>query len=174
MNDAEREFFVTGAKTYLDVNDAMAEFHRQVQHQCTDVLATRLRDLNRACQMDWTSVDLKDYQWREGHHIGKQLSIDGFGGLYFCLELYRKNGSTGYGALTYLWRRRATLAPTIWAILKEAPSDTRWCDGSNLFFWQELAENRLPRFKSYLSKAIDEWVGFMEEVGGLKKHLPQA
>jgi hypothetical protein len=173
MNDPEREFFLTGAKSYLDVSDAMSEFRRQVQQQCTEVITARLQDINQASQMDWTADDLKDYQWTEGHDIGKQLPVDGFGGLYFCLELYREASGVCYGALIYLWRRRANLAPTLWAILEEHPSDTRWCDGNSLIFWQELAEDQLTDFQTYLNKAVDEFLAFVEAVGGLKKYASE-
>jgi hypothetical protein len=51
-SDKEREFFVIGAKTYLAVDDAMAQFRRIVQDQCTTLVSTRLDEINRACEMD--------------------------------------------------------------------------------------------------------------------------
>ena len=34
----ENEFFLAGATTYLDVQNAITEFSRQVQDRCRDVL----------------------------------------------------------------------------------------------------------------------------------------
>ena len=52
-SDKEREFFVIGAKTYLAVDDAMAQFRRIVQDQCTTLVSTRLDEINRACETAW-------------------------------------------------------------------------------------------------------------------------
>jgi hypothetical protein len=170
----EMEFFVTGAMTYLDVDDAMAQFRRRVQDQCTVLVSRRLVDINHASNMSWTRDDLKDYKWREGDyfHVGTQLTVENLGGLYFCLELYREHQSSVCGALVYLYRKRANLASLLWGQLPEGASDTAYRDGNNLFFERLLTKDELPNFPDHLNQQIDHFIAFMEGCGGLTKYLP--
>src|ERR1700730_11151695 len=58
-SDDENEFFLTGAKTYLDVEDAVEEFRRQVQERCGEVVESRLTDICHACDQEWVAEQLK-------------------------------------------------------------------------------------------------------------------
>lgn len=172
MNDVEGEFFLAGARTYLDVNDAMAEFRRYVQRLCAKAVTSRMRDVNRASQMNWTTADLKDYLWTDGYHIGKQLAVNGLGGLYFCLELSRSDGGVCYASVVYFYRERGSFASELWEIIDDNPSDIQYCEGNNLVFTHKLTDDQLPDFQTWLDRTIDEFVAFIEAAGGLKKHLP--
>jgi hypothetical protein len=174
-SNKEGEFFVRGAKTYLDVDDAMAEFRRQVQDQCTKVVSGRLDEIMRAAEMDWTPNHLKDYNERSPDrlYLGKQVWVENFGGLYFCLTLSRENDRAVYGALVYLYRQRKSLAVHLWASLSRVASATAYVRGNNLFFLRHLSEEKLQDFREYLNLAIDDFVAFIRDSGGLKRHLVQ-
>ncbi len=174
-SDKATEFFVTGTKTYLDVDDAMAEFRRLVRDQCRVVASKRLDEINRACEMKWTVNDLKDYSWRQTDcfHVGKQIAVENLGGLYFCLELNREDDATICGALVYLWRQRAALAGDLWDRLSNAASDTAYPEGNNLVFERLLSESDGPNFREHLNRAIDDFIAFVSGGGGLKKYLVQ-
>ena len=120
-------------------------------------------------------VDLRDYTWRPSDcfHVGKQVTLENFGGLYLCLELYRENDTPVYGALVYLWRRRANLAVDMWDRLNAAASNTAYCEGNDLFFERLLSEDEIPDFLDHLNRALDDFIAFIGGCGGLRKFLPQ-
>src|SRR5580704_12893500 len=126
--DQEKEFFVTGARTYLDVDAAMTEFRRQVQDQCKRVVSKRLDAINRAAVMDWTPNDLKDYREADlaGVHIGKQLRVEGFGLVYFYLTLSRENNHQSYASSVCLYRQHSRIAVDLWAHLDGASQSAEW------------------------------------------------
>jgi hypothetical protein len=177
-SDTVREFLVTGARTYLDVADAMAEFRRQVQDQCTTVVSRRLDEINRACEMDWTGNGFKDYIWPQSgcFHVGKKVLVKELGnqgGLYFCLELLRRGDSVVCAALVCLYRERGNLAVDLWARLRGAASDAAHSDGNNIFFTRRLSEDEIPAFQEYLNGAIDDFIAFIIASSGLKRYLVQ-
>lgn len=171
--DLERDFFVTGARTYLDVDDAMTEFRRFVRNHCRVVASKRLGEINRACEMEWTANDLKDYSWRQPDcfHVGKQIAVENLGGIYFCLEMYRENDSVASGTLVYLYRRRADLAIALWDRLDSTASDTAYCEGNSLIFKRLLSEDEIPDFPEHLNRTVDAFIAFIVSCGGLTKHL---
>ena len=173
-SDNEGEFLVAGAKTYLDVDDAMEQFRRLVQDHCTAMLSKRIDEVNRICKMDWTPNDLKDYKWRQpdSFHIGKHFAIENFGGLYICLELNREKDGMDYATVVYLWRQRRDLARDLWDRLHSAPSDGQYCEGNSLIFQRPLSEDKIPSFLEYLNLTLNDFIAFIEGSGGLKKYLP--
>jgi hypothetical protein len=174
LSDMEREFFVTGARSYADVDDAMAEFRRLVQQQCKTVVIARLDKVNQACGMHWTVNDLNDYSQKtdEHHFIGKQMEVKGLGGLYFCLRLPREDGSKPLYAHVFLYRTRKDLAIDLWGRAGESASVT-WKGRNNLGFGRPLPEDKIPHFEDYLNEAVTDFLAFINESGGLRKHLAQ-
>jgi hypothetical protein len=172
-SDPEHDFFLTGAELYLEIEEAVAEFRRQVQEKCRRVVEGRLDEIGQACQMEWTSNALSDYKygWPEGRHIGKQLSIKSFGNLYFCLDLYRENGSIVYLALVYLYRRNAGLAAGLWPLLGTSPAAGGYREGNNLYFGRWMTKDQVPDFEEFLNGAVDDFIAFISKGGGLKKHI---
>ena len=171
-SDKEREFFVTGTETYLDVDDAMAQFRRMVQDQCTTLVSRRLDEINRACEMDWTPNDLRDYTSRQSDHfnVGKQVAVENFGGLYFYLELRRGNDDLVYKTLVDLYRQRANLGAALWNC--GAASGTAHCKGNDLTFEQLVSKDKIPDFVEHLNQAIDDFIKLIGDCGGLRKYLP--
>jgi hypothetical protein len=171
--DKETDFFVTGAKTYLDVEAAMAEFRRQVQGHCMKVASDRLDEINKAAEMDWTRNDLKDYRGVELNrvYLGKQVQVEGFGTIYFYLTLSRADDHGTYAASVDLRRQRKGLADDLWVRLSRTSSDTAYIAGNNLVFTRPLAEDQLQQFREHLDQAIDDFVTFIRDSGGLKKYL---
>ena len=172
-SEAEREFFLTGAELYLEIEEAVAEFRRQVRGRSTRVVEGRLTEIGQACHMEWTANAFSDYKstWPGGRHIGKQLSIKGFGNLYFCLDLYRENGGIVYVALVYLYRRNANLAAGLWPLLGTSPAAGGYREGNNLYFGRWMAKDQVPDFEEYLNGAIDDFITFISKSGGLKKYI---
>jgi hypothetical protein len=176
---AKREFFLNGAKLYLEVRGALEEFRRQVRGKCTSVVQSRLRDIGGACEMDWNLQALTDYKWGpEGtQELGRKLAIEGlgknYGGLYFCLELDREDGGCACGAVVYLYRQNARLASDLWARLKESDSPVTggYREGPSLIFWRPILEDEIPEFEEHLNVAIDDFIAFISRWGGLKKHI---
>lgn len=77
----EGDFLIAGARTYLDVDEAMEEIRRQIQKQSRRVVAGRIADLARACGQEWSANDVRRYSEREtgifqlGHKLGvKELA----------------------------------------------------------------------------------------------------
>lgn len=176
---AEREFFLNGAKLYLEVKDALEEFRRQVQEKCANVVQPRICDIGGACEMDWSLQALTEYKWGpEGtQEFGRKLAIQGLGkndgGLYFCLELYREDGRCACGAVVYLYRQNAPLASDLWARLKESDSPVTggYREGHSLIFWRPILEDQIPEFERYLNETINDFIGFISRSGGLKKYI---
>jgi len=167
--DREREFLVTGVKTYLEADDAMTEFRRLVQHKCRTATNKRLSELNKACGTDWTANDLNDYfedEKGKHHHIGLQVKLKGLGGLYFCLRLSRVDESRPLAAFVFLYRLRTSLAADLW---KRASGSV---PGRNhLRFARPFPEVEILKFEGYLGKAIADFIAFINKSGGLKKYL---
>lgn len=172
-SEAEREFFLTGAKLYLEVEDSLAEFRREVQDKCARVVKLRLADIGQACQVDWTSEAIGDYRYRcpEGGDVGRQLAVQNLGRLYFCLALYREGGRVVYAAAVYLWRQNANLAGELWSRLEDSPAAGGYREGNSLLFEREIPENGIPEFETYLNGAIDDFISFISGSGGLKKYI---
>lgn len=160
--DKEREFLVTGAKKYLVVDEAMEQFRHRVQDQIATLVQRRLSEINKACEMDWTVDDIAGYKERysDNCNIGKQVAVDGFGGLYFYLKLCRDK----YEVYVNLYRRRADLAGDLW--------QRAACSTNNINFIRVVPEDGIPEFGERLTEAIDDFVKFIGDAGGLKKYLP--
>ena len=173
-SDREREFFVTGVKTYFEVDDAMAEFRRLVQQQCKTVVISRLAEVNQACGMHWTVNDLNDYLERTGehHYIGKKIEVKGLGGLYFCLRLSREDEGKPFYAYVFLYRTRRDLATGLWD-RSGAITSVPWKGRNNIGFGGPLPEDKIPDFEDYLDQAVTGFLAFINESGGLRKHLAQ-
>jgi hypothetical protein len=160
--DKEREFLVAGAKTYLAVDDAMTQFRNQVQEQIATLVSGRLSEINKACEMDWTVNDIKDYSPRSGdpYNVGKQIAVDGLGGLCFYLKLWREK----YEVYVDLYRRRIDLAADLW---KRDANRT-----NDVYFRRAVPQDGVPEFGERLSEAIDDFIKFIGDAGGLKRCLP--
>jgi hypothetical protein len=173
-SDREREFFVTGVKKYFEVDDAMAEFRRLVQQQCKTVVISRLAEVNQACDMRWTVDDLNDYSEKTDQHrfIGKQVEVKGLGGLYFCLRLSREDDSEPFYAHVFLYRIRRNLATGLWDRSGTNASVT-WKGRNNIGFGRRLPEDKIPHFEDYLNGAVTDFLAFINESGGIRKHLAQ-
>jgi hypothetical protein len=166
--DGERGFFVTGVNTYLEVDDAMSEFRRLVQHKCRTAASQRLDELNQACGMHWTVNDLNDYfeANTNNHHIGKQVELKGLGGLYFCLRLSRIDKSRPLAAFVFLYRLRRDLAADLWG---QASGSV--LGKNHLNFAQPFPEDKVLDFEGYLDRAVTDFLAFIKGSGGLQKYL---
>jgi hypothetical protein len=176
LSDREKEFFVTGVKTYVDVDDAMTEFRRLVQHQCRIVVSRGLDGVNQACGMHWTAKNLKDYSQKtnDNHYLGNQLEVKGLGGLYFCLRLYRKEDSKLFVASVFLYRLRVSLADDLWGCSNAVHSDISYTrTNNNLIFERRFLEDNIADFGEYLGQAITDFNAFISKSGGLEKYLVQ-
>jgi hypothetical protein len=174
-SDQEKDFFVTGAKTYLDVDAAMVEFRRQVQDLCMNVAIDRLHEINRASGMDWTRNDLKDYRETDLNcvYLGKQVQVEDFGTLFFYLTLSRERDRGPYAASVCLYRQSSKLAVNLWARLSGISSDTADSKGNSLVFTRRIPENELHQFREHLAQAVDDFVTFVSASGGLAKRRAQ-
>jgi hypothetical protein len=169
--DTERDFFVTGVKTYVDVDDAMTEFRRVVQHKCWTIVSRRLGEINEACGMRLTSTDLQDYEQKtDYHYIGKMVEVKGLGGLYFCLRLSRGDDSKRFDAYVFLYRARRDRATGLWDRSDSNPSVT-YKGRNNLGLGRSIPKDKIPDFEGYLDGAITDFIAFIIESGGLKKYL---
>jgi hypothetical protein len=170
--DGEREFFVTGVRTYLEADDAMTEFRRLVQHKCRTVASRRLDELNQACGMHWTVKELDDYFEKndKNHYLGKRIEAKGFGGVYFCLRLSREDASRPFDAFVYLYRIRKDLANGLWD-RPGAIAPVTYKSGHSLGFGRPLPEDKIPDFEDYLDQAVTLLTAFINESGGLQKYL---
>jgi hypothetical protein len=172
--DREREFFVTGVKTYVDVDDAITEFRRLVQHKCRTVVSRRLDEVNQACGIGWTADKLDDYSQKtdDHHYIGKRIEVKGLGGLYFCLRLSSEGNSRPFDAFVFLYRIRRDLATGLWD-RSGASASVTWKGRNNLGFGRPVPEDKIPHFEDYLDQAVTDFLAFINESGGLRKHLAQ-
>jgi hypothetical protein len=184
MNDDrsenQKEFFVTGVKSYLDVRDAMEEFCRQVRDQCATVVHRRLDEINLACKMGWTENNLSDYRYffppsyPDAAHLGKKISVGALGtegGLYFYLMFPRRRDNPVYEAQVNLYRGRQDVAVDLWASFTGTGSDTAFKTSNALIFKRALPEDKLADLVGYLTEATEDFIIFMSRVEGLKKYL---
>jgi len=124
-SEAGREFFLTGAKLYLDVEDALEEFRRRVQEKCARVVEARLREIGQKIGQQWSPEDIRAYQGRwseegqQGGLVGRQLIVQGFGHLYFYLSLCREDDRIAYHAGVSLWRQNSNAAGKLFPWLKK-------------------------------------------------------
>jgi hypothetical protein len=177
-SDREREFFVTGAETYLDADDAMAQFRHMVQDKIATLVSGRLEEINRACDMAWTTNDLKDYTSRQSDNflVGKQVTVESpsglyCGGLYFYLRIGREGGALAYTTMVDLYRLRANIAKDLWKC--GAASGTASWKGTDLWFQQKVpSSDETPDFPEHLNRALDDFIKFIGDCGGIRKHLP--
>lgn len=175
--DAEREFLITGARTYLDADDAMKEFRRQIQDQSSDVVCARLKELKQVCDGKWSQTEVRPYSARyaECFEVGHWLPMEELGkssgGLYFCLKLSRDPDPLH--AVAYLYRDGKRLATTLWGSFKQGAFPTSSMGTNNLSFARRLPEESIHELRNYLGEAITDLVAFIDGCGGLRKHLAQ-
>jgi len=171
----ERDFLIAGARTYLDVDEAMEEFRRQIQKQSRRVVAERIGDLTRVCGQEWSANDVRRYSEREtgvfqlGHKLGVKELGSNYGGLYFCLKLSRDENPSL--AVAFLYRERKTLAASLWDRFKEGEFENSSISDWNIFFARPLSEDNVPEFGRFLDEAIADLIAFIESGGGLRKYL---
>jgi hypothetical protein len=170
--NGEKDFFVMGVTTYPGVDDAMTEFRRLVEHKCWTVASRRLDELNQTCGMHWTVKHLNNYLQKtdEDHFIGKQMEVKGFGGIYFCLRISRKESNGPVGATVFLYRTRRDLAIDLWDRAGTSASVT-WKGRNNLGFSRPLPQDKIPDFEDYLDQAVTDFLAFINDGGGLHKYL---
>lgn len=171
-SNEERDFLITGARTYLDADDAMALFRRRIQAEITTLVDDRLGEISRACGREWSANDVKDYTERQtdAYFIGKRLDVKNQGAIYFYLEIRRESSALNYAAGASLYRPNQSLWPDLWERIKEEPAETAGCTGNSAFFHQKLAsEESVPDLVEPLALALDEFVAFMSECGGIPK-----
>lgn len=171
-SDEERDFFATGAGKYVDVDDAITEFRRLAQHKSRTVVSGRLDELNEACGMHWTIKELADYLEKtdDYHYLGNKIEVKGLGGLYFCLRLSREDGSRGLAAYVFLYRSRRNLAADLWD-RSGVGSSVTYKGRNNLGFGRPLTVDKIAELEERLDEAITDFIAFINESGGLKKHL---
>jgi hypothetical protein len=146
-----------------------------VQHKCWTVVSGRLGEINEACGVHLAPTDLHDYVQKmdEHHFIGKQAEAKGLGGWYFCLGLSREDASKRF-AYVFLYRKSRDLATDLWA-RSAASTLLTWKGRNNLGSARSLPEDGIPDFEGRLDEAITDFLAFINESGGLKKHLaPEA
>ena len=158
-SQAERDFLITGAKTYLDVDDAMEEFRRRIQEHSRSVVLERIGDLRRVCEQEWSTADVRRYSesgadvFQLGHKLGVKELGPTYGGLYFSLKLYRDGGRNHSLAVAFLYRERKVLAPSLWDCFKDGEFQNSSISDWNIFFARPLSEANIPEFGSYLDQA---------------------
>jgi hypothetical protein len=170
-SDRKREFLITGARTYVDVDDAMMEFRRLVQDQCRKVVSVRLDEVSRACGIDWKPNEIRNYIERTAYYFnfGKQLAVEKLGGLYFCLRLPREHDRGSFRASVFLYRQNQNLASELWGRLNST-SDNSYSGPNNLFFERRISGDNIPDFGEYLDQAITDFNAFINVTGGLKEY----
>jgi hypothetical protein len=173
--DGEKQFFVTGVKTYLEADDAMTEFRRLVQHKCRTATSKRLDELNQACGKHWTVKELGDYFEKndKNHYVGKRMEVKEFGGLYLCLRLSREDASRPFDAFVYLYRIRKDVANGLWEDRSGASAPVTYKSSHSLGFGRPLPEDKISDFGDYLDQAITDFLAFINDRGGLQKYLAQ-
>ncbi len=174
-SDKEREFFETGAKSYLDVDDAMAQWRRMVQDQVTTLINRRLEEINRACGTEWTPNELKDYTERQPdkYLAGKWITVENFGGVYFYLGLSRgERDSLTYEVFADLFRQRQNLAKALWN--GRSACHARESSKNTLGFLKTVPSGEISEFPKYLDMAIDAFIKCVGDRGGLKTRLRDA
>jgi hypothetical protein len=175
----ERDFLITGAKTYLDVDDAMEEFRRQIQEQSRGVVLGRIGDLKRVCEQEWSANDIRRYSesgagfFQLGHKLGVKELGSTYGGLFLCLKLSREGDRIRYLAVAFIYREKKSLAVSLWDRFREGAFENSSLSDWNIFFTRPLSEDDIPEFGKHLDQAIADLVAFIEESGGLLKHLGQ-
>ena len=176
-SQAERDFLITGARTYLDVDGAMEEFRRQIQGQSQRIILGRIGDLKRVCDQEWSANDVRRYSesgadfFQFGHKLGvKELGAT-YGGLYFCLKLLRDGNRNLSLAVAFLYHDRKDLAASLWQGFRKGAFENSSVSDWNIFFTRPLLEDSVPEFGEYLDQAVADLIAFIENTGGLRKHL---
>lgn len=171
-SEPEREFFLTGARTYLDAQDALTEFCRQVIERSTALVRKRLPNIIDACgsgffgePTDYTFFDEESGSQR----LGTKLEAKGRRcRLCFSLELRRDKDTVAYRALVHLWRGKVGIADNLWS-RRKAPLQ----NSKKLYFPSCLDESQIPDFNEHLDEAITDFTKFIKKAGGLEKHFPR-
>jgi len=170
-SELETEFFLTGARTYLDVQDALEEFEGQVTSRCSTVVKNRFQEIDDACGGGfWEINDLKDNIQSDGSsatrkRLGKQLPSGRRCSLYLSLELARAKEGVACRSLVHLRRDNSEIASDLWnrAALR---------DNNRIYFERPLAEDQIPDFDKHLNEAVSDFIAFVEKAGGLAKYFP--
>jgi hypothetical protein len=180
-SDEEKNFFVAAAETYLDVDSAMTEFQRQVQDECKEAIRDRLGEISQACGKDCRLEYFREY--RESGtgciYLGRQMHLDGFGGLYFYLKIFREltifreYDRTSYGAYISLYRQNKKHGKDLWDQISSTSPGRPYTKGNSLYVSRPIPKDQLLNFQDYLDDAISDFLAFITASGGLKKHLPQ-
>lgn len=172
----KRQFFLEGAQTYLDVLDAIAEFEGQVTERCKNAAMNRLAEIHRACGTGfWPGYRLRDYNQTSNSYrrLGVKLADRDDTRLCFCLEL-PLDKTPAYRALVFLWRAKMDAATDLWAARTPAiDAGIRLKGDHELRFGPGLSEAELPNFDAHLDEAIDAFIDFVQNAGGLEKHFPR-
>src|SRR4051812_48228468 len=174
--DPEREFILTGVKTYLDVWDTILEFRTRVQEDCNAAVGNRLHEINKAFKMNWTGSNLKDYLYHDSSHseaqIGKKILIKDLGstagGLYFALVLSRANDSITAEMRAFIYRDNEKAASDFWNSLSVCRSEIAYSRGKLEWGVRRcLADGSPLDFREHLTQAIDSFTACVNAAGGL-------
>lgn len=148
----------------------MAQFRHMGQDKIATSVSGRLEEINRACDMTWTTNDLKDYTSRQSDsfQVGKQVTVENgglyCGGLYFYLRMGREGGALVYTTVVDLYRLRASLAIYLWKC--GAASGTASCGTNDLWFQQRVpSADKTPDFLEHLNRALDDFIKFIGDCG---------
>ena len=174
-SEPQRQFFVVGVQTYLDVRDAITEFERQVKERCINVAQKRLAEIANASGTGfWQDLKPTDYEYttKSGRRIGAKLPDSGAARLRFCLELRRD--AVAPRALVFL-ARKGDVAAELWAkklAIDEQAGDLQ-CDDRHLYFGHDLSEEQIVQFDKYLNDSISQFIKFVQQAGPLTNYFSE-
>lgn len=175
-SNVELEFFVTGAKTYLDVKDAMDEFRNRVRKACDTVVLSVLSDINGACGLTMSRADVKDYVWnasRDECHIGRKLLLKTLGekegGLYFALVLRRENQKLITEARVILYRDNERAVPEFWDSFSRTSVPSFYRKGKlDCGVNRQLTDGELAEFDKAITQCALTFLSCLKAAGGIK------
>jgi hypothetical protein len=179
-SNPEREFLLTGLKTYLDVHEAIAEFEDRVREDCNAALMSRLNEINSAFKMSWTEANMRDYTFTDSSHraihLGRKILTNELGnyegGLYFALALSPAKDGSKAEMLAYLYRDNTKAAADFWNRLSLSGAPAFYSKGSlECGVKRPLTLEAFQDFREPLTEAIDILVVYVKDAGGLKSQL---
>jgi hypothetical protein len=175
-SDVDREFFLTGAKTYLDVKDALAEFQTRVRHACDAVVMDLLNDINCACCLNLSRSDFKDYIWNASSdevHIGRKALLKTLGpsegGLYLGLVLRRQNQRRFCEARVFLYRDNDSFVPSFWDKLSGTSTPSFYRKGKlDCGVDKELSDDEIANIQETIAQVTAALLACITSAGGIK------
>ena len=181
-SDSERDFLIAGAKTYLQVEAAIAKFRTLVYEGAKRSFEGHLSELQEVLgeKLDYHQLKASSSTRMADHLYAEDFSYDSWGAKLGIKNVgilssyiwwhYRESVLTIDACVSITPNRKDVRERLIDAFRKAAGPKVRK-DGSEIYFVQTIPPDQFTSFEAVLDTLMKDWIGYWRKIDGLSPYV---